>query len=150
MRSGRRRRRPLDRHCRHRAVPARSRRRRRRRSDPTAHTFIATAEAISNVGARPVFADIDPATFNLDPNHVERDPDRTRAILAVHLYGQPADLRSLKAIAERHGLWLIEDAAQAHGSEIDGHRCGSIGDLPASAALAARTSAPTVTWARSR
>ena len=96
----------------------------------TAHTFIATAEAISNVGAVPVFADIDPATFNIDPNHVEDlVTERTKAILAVHLYGRPADLTSLMAIAERHGLWLVEDAAQAHGAEIDGRRCGSIGHL---------------------
>jgi dTDP-4-amino-4,6-dideoxygalactose transaminase len=96
----------------------------------TAHTFIATAEAISNLGAVPVFADIDPATFNIDPNHVEDlVTDRTRAILAVHLYGRPADLTSLMAIAERRGLWLVEDAAQAHGAEIDGRRCGSIGHL---------------------
>jgi len=96
----------------------------------TAHTFIATAEAISNIGAVPVFADIDPATFNIDPNHVEDlVTERTKAILAVHLYGRPADLTSLMAIAERRGLWLVEDAAQAHGAEIDGRRCGSIGHL---------------------
>jgi len=95
-----------------------------------AHTFIATAEAISNIGAVPVFADIDPATFNIDPNHVEDlVTDRTRAILPVHLYGRPADMTSLMAIAERRGLWVIEDAAQAHGAEIDGRRCGSIGHL---------------------
>ena len=95
-----------------------------------AHTFIATAEAISNTGAVPVFADIDPATFNIDPNHVEDlVTDRTRAILPVHLYGRPADMTSLMAIAERRGLWVIEDAAQAHGAEIDGRPCGSIGHL---------------------
>lgn len=95
-----------------------------------AHTFIATAEAVSNIGAVPVFADIDPATFNIDPNHVEDlVTDRTRAILPVHLYGRPADMTSLMAIAKRRGLWVIEDAAQAHGAEIDGRRCGSIGHL---------------------
>ena len=96
----------------------------------TAHTFIATAEAITNAGARPVFADIDPVTFNIDPSHVEDlITDRTRAIVPVHLYGQPADLDALMELAERRGLWVIEDAAQAHGAEVGGRRCGSIGHL---------------------
>ena len=96
----------------------------------SAHTFIASAEAITNAGARPVFADIDPGTYNIDPDCVEAlITDRTRAILPVHLYGQPADLTALMEIAERRGLWLIEDAAQAHGAEVDGRKCGSIGHL---------------------
>ena len=96
----------------------------------TAHTFIATAESISQIGARPVFVDIDSKTYNLDPNLVEAAiTPRTRAILPVHLYGQPADMDSLMDIAERHDLWLIEDAAQAHGAEYKGQRCGSIGHL---------------------
>jgi dTDP-4-amino-4,6-dideoxygalactose transaminase len=96
----------------------------------TAHTFIATAEAITNAGGRPVFADIDPATFNIDPSQVEAlVTDRTRAIVPVHLYGQPADLPAVMEIAQRRGLYVIEDAAQAVGAEIDGRRCGSIGDL---------------------
>lgn len=96
----------------------------------TAHTFIATAEAITNAGGRPVFVDIDPFSFTIDPNEVEsRVTDRTRAILPVHLYGHPADLPALMQIAERRGLWVIEDAAQAHGAEIDGRRCGGIGQL---------------------
>ena len=94
----------------------------------TAHTFIATAEAVTNVGARPVFADIDPETFTIDPDHVERlITERTRAILPVHLYGQPADMTALMAIAERRGIVVIEDAAQAHSAEFDGRRVGSIG-----------------------
>jgi dTDP-4-amino-4,6-dideoxygalactose transaminase len=94
----------------------------------TAHTFIATAEAVTNVGARPVFADIDPLTYGIDPDHVESlVTGRTKAILPVHLYGHPADLDALMAIAQRHDLVVIEDAAQAHGAEIGGRRIGSIG-----------------------
>ena len=96
----------------------------------TAHTFIATAEPISLIGARPVFVDIDPLTYNIDPNRVEEAiTSRTKAILPVHLYGQPAQMEPLRDIASSHGLWLIEDAAQAHAAEYDGKRCGSIGDL---------------------
>jgi len=96
----------------------------------TAHTFIATAEPISLTGARPVFVDIQPDTYNLDPNLVEQAiTPRTKAIIAVHLYGQPAELQPLREIADRHHLWLIEDAAQAHAAEYKGERCGSLGDL---------------------
>jgi dTDP-4-amino-4,6-dideoxygalactose transaminase len=96
----------------------------------TGHTFIATAEAVSRIGARPVFVDIDPRTYNLDPNQVESAiTEHTRVILAVHLYGQPAALNPLRDIATLHGLWLIEDAAQAIGAEYEEERCGSIGDL---------------------
>ena len=96
----------------------------------TAHTFFATAEAISNVGATPVFADIDATTFNVDPNAVESAiTDRTRAVIPVHLYGRPAELDSLADICRRHGLRLIEDAAQAHGARSRDRACGSIGDL---------------------
>ena len=96
----------------------------------TAHTFIATAEAISQTGARPVFVDIDPRTYNLDPEKVEAAiTARTKVIMPVHLYGQPADLGALREIARRHHLRLIEDAAQAVAAEYEGKPCGSIGDL---------------------
>jgi dTDP-4-amino-4,6-dideoxygalactose transaminase len=96
----------------------------------TAHTFIATAEAISMCGATPVFADIDPKTMNLDPEKAAAAVTRrTKAILPVHLYGHPADLEPLLELARRHDLFLVEDAAQAHGAEYRGRRCGSIGHL---------------------
>ncbi|HSO76090.1 MAG TPA: DegT/DnrJ/EryC1/StrS family aminotransferase [Blastocatellia bacterium] len=92
------------------------------------HTFFATAEAISQTGALPVFVDIDPRTYNLDPNRVERAvTSRTRAIVPVHLYGQPADLDPLLDIARRRDLLLIEDAAQAHAALYKGRHCGTIG-----------------------
>ncbi len=93
----------------------------------TPHTFIATAEAISAASATPVFADIDPATYNLDPAAAEAAiTPRTRALLPVHLYGQPADMDALADIAQRHGLALVE-AAQAHGAQINGRRVGGLG-----------------------
>ncbi|HEY2790671.1 MAG TPA: DegT/DnrJ/EryC1/StrS family aminotransferase [Gaiellales bacterium] len=96
----------------------------------TAYTFYATAEAIARVGATPVFADIDPRTFNLDPAAAEAAvTERTRAIVAVHLYGLPADLQALRDVANRHGLALVEDAAQAFGATVEGRGAGSFGDL---------------------
>ena len=96
----------------------------------SSHTFIATVEAIIRVGAKPIFVDIDERTYNLDPNKVEAAiTPRTKAIMPVHLYGQPAELKPLREIATTHHLWLIEDAAQAHLAEYDGKRCGSIGDV---------------------
>ena len=96
----------------------------------SSHTFIATVEAIIRVGARPVFVDIDERTYNLDTDKIEAAiTPRTKVLMPVHLYGQPAELKPLHEIAERHHLWLIEDAAQAHLAEYDGKRCGSIGDL---------------------
>jgi len=95
-----------------------------------AHTFTATAEAIFHAGARPIFVDIDPRTYNIEPNQVEDAiTPRTKAIVPVHLYGHPAEMDALLDIARRHNLWLIEDAAQAHGAVYNGRRCGSIGHL---------------------
>ena len=93
----------------------------------TPFTFIATAEAISMCGAKPVFADIDPLTYNIDPERVERAiTPRTKALLPVHLYGQPADIDPLLSIARKHSLRVIEDAAQAHGAEYKGRRVGTL------------------------
>lgn len=107
----------------------------------SAYTFFATAEAIQQVGATPIFVDIDMATYNLDPNCVEdvvidrnrgsrsAGNGRVRAIIPVHLYGRPADMDPLLDIASRHELMVIEDAAQAHGAEYRGRRCGAMGHL---------------------
>ena len=95
----------------------------------TAFTFVATVAAIGYTGARPVLVDIDPGTLNLDAKQVEAAiTPRTRAIVPVHFYGQPADMDPILAIASRHGLAVIEDAAQAHGAEYRGRRIGSLGD----------------------
>jgi dTDP-4-amino-4,6-dideoxygalactose transaminase len=93
-------------------------------------TFVATAAAVHYVGARPVYVDIDPNTFNMDPNKLEAAiTARTRAIIPVHLYGQPADMAPILEIARKHGLIVIEDAAQAHGAEYNGRRVGSLGEM---------------------
>lgn len=94
----------------------------------TPFSFIATAEAICYTGATPVFADIDPKTFNLDPEAVAAAiGPRTRAILPVHLFGQPADLPQLQALATHHDLLLVEDCAQSFGAAVDGRMTGSLG-----------------------
>jgi len=91
-----------------------------------------TALAISATGATPVFADVNPQTGTVDPPAVEAAiTPRTAAIIPVHLYGQPADMDPLRAIAERHGLFLLEDAAQAHGARYKGHPVGTLGDAAA-------------------
>lgn len=91
-------------------------------------TFAATANAVVLAGATPVFADIEPRTFNLDPEAVERAiSPRTAAIMPVHLYGHPADMGRLTQIADEHSLQLFEDAAQAHAATIDGRQVGTFG-----------------------
>jgi len=91
-------------------------------------TFIASANAILFVGARPVFVDIDESSFNINPSLIEaRITPRTRALLPVHLFGNPCDMEAIMAIAARHGLIVIEDAAQAHGASIQGRKVGSFG-----------------------
>jgi dTDP-4-amino-4,6-dideoxygalactose transaminase len=96
----------------------------------TPFTFVATANTISHCGAQPVFVDIDAATYNLDPVAVEAAiTSRTKAIVPVHLYGHPAEMESILAIAEAHGLFVIEDSAQAIGASYRGQKVGSLGDV---------------------
>ena len=93
-------------------------------------TFVASVAAIYYSRATPVFVDIDPRTFTLDPSKIEAAiTPRTKAIIPVHLYGQPADMDPIMAIAKKHNLVVIEDACQAHGAEYKGRRAGSIGDM---------------------
>jgi len=101
----------------------------------TPFTFFATAGSVSKVGAKPVFVDIDPKTYNLDPSKIEeRITSSTKAVMPVHLFGQCADMEPIKELAQRHNLWTIEDAAQAIGSDYKkdstpSQRAGSIGDV---------------------
>ena len=96
----------------------------------TPFTFIATAEAASYIGAVPVFVDIDPGTFNMDIAKIEAAiTKKTKAIIPVHLYGQPVDMDGLMLIAKKHGLKVIEDCAQSFGAEYKGKKTGSFGDL---------------------
>jgi len=97
------------------------------------NSFVATALAISFTGARPVFVDIDPETYTLDPNCVEgllrKRKKRIKAILPVHLYGHPTDMDAIMEIGKKYGLFIIEDACQAHGAEYKGKKIGSFGEM---------------------
>jgi dTDP-4-amino-4,6-dideoxygalactose transaminase len=92
------------------------------------NSFIATAEAVTHSGATPVFVDVDPRTYNIDVESVEVTK-KTKAVIPVHLYGQPADMDGVKDFAERNGLAIIEDASQAHGAIYKGRKVGSLGDV---------------------
>lgn len=92
-------------------------------------SFIATANSVLYTGAKPIFSDIDPYSLCMDPSDIEhRITAKTKAIMPVHLYGHPADMNSINTIAKKHGLLVIEDAAEAHGASIGNHRVGSLGD----------------------
>jgi len=96
----------------------------------TAYSFFASAGTIVNAGGTPVFVDIDPRTYNMDPHRLEAAiTPKTKAVIAVHLYGQCCDLTAVKAVCDKHQVWLIEDAAQAIGAEWEGKRAGSVGDF---------------------
>lgn len=94
------------------------------------NTFFATAEAVSLVGAKPVFVDIDEATFNMDAKKLEKAiTKKTKAIIPVHLYGQPVDMNEIQGIADKHGIPVVEDACQAVGAKYNGKKAGSLGKV---------------------
>src|SRR6185436_16911389 len=93
-------------------------------------TFAATAHAVLAAGATPVFADVEAETWCIDPRALERAlGPKTRAIMAVHLYGHPADMAAVRALAEPRGIFVIEDAAEAHGAKVGERRVGALGGL---------------------
>ena len=119
----------------------------------TPYTFFATAGAIARTGAKPVFVDIDPRTYNIDPAGIESKITRnTKAIMPVHLYGQCADMDPILAVADRHGIPVIEDAAQAIGAEYKGRRAGSMGRYGCFSFFPSKNLAPpaTAAWSRPR
>jgi dTDP-4-amino-4,6-dideoxygalactose transaminase len=94
------------------------------------HTFVATAEGIVHAGAKPIFVDIDEETYSIDPDKIkEKITERTKAIVVVHLYGQPADIDNILYVARQHELWIVEDAAQAVGAIYKGRPVGVLGDV---------------------
>ena len=96
----------------------------------SAFSFVSSGNCILFQNAKPVFADIDPKTFNIDPSDVaEKITSKTKALIPIHMFGQPAEMDALKEIAEDKGIALVEDAAQAHGAEYKGQKAGSIGDI---------------------
>lgn len=96
----------------------------------TPFTFFATVEAIIYVGAKPVFVDIEETTYNIDADKIEEKiTPRTKAIIPVHIFGCPANMKKINEIADKYGLWVIEDAAQAFGAHIDDKKIGSLGDI---------------------
>jgi len=96
----------------------------------TPYTFFATAESISKVGATPVFVDIDKDTYNINPDLIEEKiTSKTKAIIPVHIFGQPADMDKIMEISKKYNLYVIEDACQAIGAEYKGKKCGSIGNI---------------------
>ncbi|MCB0096130.1 MAG: DegT/DnrJ/EryC1/StrS family aminotransferase [Caldilineaceae bacterium] len=100
-------------------------------------TFIATANAVHYTGARPICADVDPVTWNMDPQSVEKlITPATKAIIPVHVYGHPVDMAALNALAAQHDLWVVEDAAEAHGAAIGGQRTGGLGHIAAFSLMA--------------
>ena len=95
-----------------------------------ANTFIATAEGVSNIGATPLFVDIEPSTYNIDPASIEEKiTPKTKAIIAVHLYGLPAEMDAIMVVANRHSLKVLEDCAQAHGAVYKSQKVGTFGDV---------------------
>ena len=114
-----------------------------------ANTFIATALAVSSVNAHPVFVDINPENFNLDPNLIEKAiTASTRAIIPVHLYGQPADMEEIMEIAQRRGLFIIEDSCQSVGARYRQQRTGTMGNLGCFSFYPGKNSAHMVTEVR--
>ena len=115
-----------------------------------ANTYIATWLAVSYVGATPIPVEPNPTTHNLDPGRIEDAiTSRTRAIIPVHLYGQPAEMEAIREIALRHGLKVIEDAAQAHGAAYQGKRAGNLGTLQPLAFIRLRIWVPLAMLGRS-